>query len=97
MIPVLTGDKGNLNQWKWLENLPSTLMYHPTKFHDDLFSSLGGVHRQTHTHIGKSKSGDKGNSAKGSLNHVFVLVCVYGCVCVFVSESVICVCVWSDG
>ena len=68
---MLTGVKDNLNQRVQLENLPSTLMYHPTKFHDNVLSSLGGVHRQTHTHIGKSKSGGKGN-----LNHVFVLVCV---------------------
>ena len=59
-------------------------MYHTTKFHDDLFGNLRGVHRQTPTHIGKSKYGGKGNGAKGNLNHVFVLVCVYECVCVCV-------------
>ena len=30
-------------------------MYHPTKFHDDPSSSLGGVCRQTHTHTQKER------------------------------------------
>ena len=36
-----------------MENLPSTSMYHPTKFHVNPSSSLGGVREHTNKHTEK--------------------------------------------